>query len=535
MTAGSIFLRPFFDEKLVSISSDIEVHALLASMFAIAASFPPDAQDNPHLHIPCSDIFHDLATRLVSSCLDEYADIAPSLALLQALILCTHNQLARGVRGRAWRSLGTCVRTALEMQLHCLDAQEPLAAQPGQTPSNWQAKEEKRRAWWAIWEMDTFASTIRRLPAAIDWSQNYTWLPVDDASWFSNTYQPSCFLTQEPLQRVPSLLRSGNKASKAWYIVINSLPRIAQSVPYPQQTPSPEWKSIYVQNAALLKQTLDDFSIALPRVLTWTEDKPLTFPPGAPQDISERMRHHDLFATECMKSLSRFVAQHQLFMAVLSQPPSASASSPARTRWDGFAERVEALSPGAWVRYRLGVDSVVRLLRHSDESYVRYVNPFLANTVWFAAAALVTCRLYGPASVCACREADDEAFALLRGSVARFVEYWRMEGVLLSRLDSVEGRLRGLAGSERGECVGGAQHAEGVDGNGDGVAAATEAVHHDAVIGGVGTGHGQNGMDLPFEGNANGNDNGSGLGMNMEWDGFDFLCLDQLIGYGGFA
>jgi hypothetical protein len=70
----------------------------------------------------------------------------------------------------------------------------------------------KRRAFWAIWEMDVFASTIRRTPTAINWQQMKILLPVDNGNWFYGKPTSSCFMETEPNQWWKVLQDSGNQS-----------------------------------------------------------------------------------------------------------------------------------------------------------------------------------------------------------------------------------------------------------------------------------------------------------------------------------
>ena len=79
MTAFSLFNWPQYGSKLQSIRSENERHALLAAMFSLAARFPFIEKENPHVQIPSSRRFYDLASGLIESCLDECADRAPPL------------------------------------------------------------------------------------------------------------------------------------------------------------------------------------------------------------------------------------------------------------------------------------------------------------------------------------------------------------------------------------------------------------------------------------------------------------------------
>jgi hypothetical protein len=81
--------------------------------------------------------------------------------------------------------------------------------------------------------MDVFASVIRRCPTGIDWSQNKTLLPIDDENWFLGKPQQSCFLELGLVDRWKALQASGNQSPKAWFIIVNSFMKEAQTIPSP--------------------------------------------------------------------------------------------------------------------------------------------------------------------------------------------------------------------------------------------------------------------------------------------------------------
>jgi hypothetical protein len=108
------------------------------------------------------DRFRTLSQVYIDQAFRECGDSKPTLVLLQALALSTFQQLIRGARGLAWRSLGTCVRVAYELDLHLVDSDEgdEDINFTGKAGQSWCLDEEKRRIWWAIWEMDTFARYV---------------------------------------------------------------------------------------------------------------------------------------------------------------------------------------------------------------------------------------------------------------------------------------------------------------------------------------------------------------------------------------
>ena len=176
-------------------------------MLAFAAHVDgPDSQV-PH---PGPEHFYHLARKTIIEIMHELGDEPPPLVVLQAYVLSTHYLLTKGVHGRAWRSLGVSVRLAYEMNLHLVDScGSNIESEP---PELWCQKEEARRCWWAVFEMDIFASVVKRVPTAIDWSQIETLLPVEDEYWFRGEPRQSCFLEVNVNDRWKSLEESGNKA-----------------------------------------------------------------------------------------------------------------------------------------------------------------------------------------------------------------------------------------------------------------------------------------------------------------------------------
>ena len=78
------------------------------------------------------------------------------------MVLTTFQQLVKGVRGRAWRSTGTCVRIAYELRLNLIDIGRVDYSRElsPETVAKWYADEERRRVWWAIWEFDVFGKLL---------------------------------------------------------------------------------------------------------------------------------------------------------------------------------------------------------------------------------------------------------------------------------------------------------------------------------------------------------------------------------------
>ncbi|KAH1616187.1 hypothetical protein KXX31_001889 [Aspergillus fumigatus] len=85
---------------------------------------------------------------------------APTLVYLQGLITLAFYLYATEPDSQGWLLIGTCARLAYALELDKLDEDsEAVQAQMG-LPEEWSMQEERRRAWWCIWELDAFAAAI---------------------------------------------------------------------------------------------------------------------------------------------------------------------------------------------------------------------------------------------------------------------------------------------------------------------------------------------------------------------------------------
>lgn len=440
MTSFSLFHRPSFDIKLAKISSQVQLQALVASMFSFSSRFVQRLRPGSS-KIPSSQHFYDLASRLTETAMNECSDEPFPLHLLQALIQITFQQLTEGVRGRAWRSIGTCVRIAYELQLHLVDKVSPNnRIHPNLSPD-----EEKRRAWWVIWEFDVFASTIRRLPTAIDWNENETWLPIDDNIWFANSCVRSCKLDPDPATAWKRLQQSGNTSSKAWFVVINALMRCAHLLSYPQaySAASTAEAGEVPSGLDILANSLYCLTAALPSNLIYKGEF-LRFAPDSLQTDSAKHGIH------IMTQLSRFMINHyQVFDSTSRQLGERSASSSTDS---------SALTPAdqaAWNHYLTAASSIVSLIRNCSPSHIQHANPFLASTIWLAAAAQVVSKSFDDKLVDP-RLADSN-LDVLQMNLSAFVDFWGVSDTLRVKLGTLESKLKAFADGESMERVSNSQ------------------------------------------------------------------------------
>jgi hypothetical protein len=473
MTAINLFREPYFDKKLQSIEPSTVTHALLAAIVAFASRFcsQEDGESDPYTREALAQFghpasyFQNLASQMIDQALQEFDDSVPPLSLLQAAILLAHGQLTQGVRGKAWRSLGTCVRIAYELNLHLVDSGYAIDTDEVDVEL-WCDREEKRRAWWAIWEMDVFASTIRRCPTAIDWSQNETLLPVDDESWFRGKPQASCFLELDLTRRWSVIQRSGNHSAKAWFIVINSLMKDAQCISSPRSIPNLNLRDdrrdasntcrrqkiadAAVEKASekleILSNSVRCFVLALPAALRF-RNQYLGFHARLLGQISARQEHCGLYNIYVMTQLATLmIHQYDVFGGPIRTGLARDCSNP----WLGANPKSHE-SPWrpprgntdrdtmALDQYFEAADNILTIVSRSSDNHTKWINAFLASTIWLAAAVQLVRKEFGPPGTN--RGLVKSKFDVLYITYQKCVSWWDIQTALQQNLESLESQL----------------------------------------------------------------------------------------------
>ncbi|KAE8406399.1 hypothetical protein BDV37DRAFT_280987 [Aspergillus pseudonomiae] len=458
MVAFTLFSPHLLSKKLQSAPAPQTI-ILLAAMFSYSARFRPEYPFNPRersdsreeVTPPTAHEFYLLSKKYIDQ---ELMDLKapPPLLLLQAMVLISFHELIESAEGKGWRSLGPLVRIAYELRLHLLDNN----ADDGSISSNrqlWFVKEERRRVWWAIWELDAFTSTVRRLPAAIDWNQNWTMLPVSDEDWFRGIPRKSCFLIPDPMERVKLLEACGNQSAKAWFIVANSLMRTAHCIsnsqeyfwipaslnpPQPgRRTPPTDVKSAH----GILRNSVYYLSLALPHELRYRGQ--CLFSNVATASKSTKQRDSDIYSIHVMVALTGFMLDHRnMFGSVsgmsepVSSPPQPHRSCTSCKNHDlHMHDRIQTQSLSM-------AEAILSLVRNSAPDHVQHVNPFLASTIWLAAAVFLVYYYLGISKEAPQEKAlVDSNIALLKAVFRQFVEWWDMSDILETKLTELESEL----------------------------------------------------------------------------------------------
>ncbi|KAL2842688.1 hypothetical protein BJY01DRAFT_248953 [Aspergillus pseudoustus] len=405
--------------------------------------------------------FQNLAYTLVQQSLDETISPASKLCLLQAMALIVFNDLLRGVHGRASRLLGSSTQVAYELHLHLVDFQAPGHSQGiGSDLARWVADEERRRCWWALWKMDNFSSMIRRCPTAINANRIETYLPVPDAPWFNYHFQASCMLEVIPQARAKALKSSGNESADAWQIVISSIVRDAQALPKGNMqgvllnvdptNAATKQLCRYFRNSFRKRQTQEDptqvetlidslhtIIEALPVYLRYKGEY-LNFGFDAftaSRESEVRHLHAAKYATHFGLQLAQFMIYHNHAFDEIVSGAIFSGSSPGLE----FRSSGSLQLPRGLGHCLKAADNICTIISQCPTDHIKFVSPYLASTVWLAAALQILRDLLVVVSDCG---KTHSKYALLRGAFDQYSAFWGISPALLKNLDSLDARIR---------------------------------------------------------------------------------------------
>jgi hypothetical protein len=451
MTAFSLFHQPTVRENLLAIRSSIERKALLSSIFSLSARFTklPALGKSAPCDIPSPDTFLDIANDAIDEAVKHYPDEPPTLHLLQAMILTTFHRLIGGVNGRAWRDVGTCVRIAYEMQLHLIDRDPPIGDFDA---LNLVQIEERRRAWWAIWELDVFASTIRRVPTAIDWTNNATCLPIDDQEWFEQGNGKSCRLNPDPEMAWKDLEKSGNQNPKAWLLVMTALMVCAHKGIYSTSYSNKDLGSreylaqVELNNKAsnIFSNTLYCLISALPRSVTYHGEQ-LSFSTSDTSSSVQEDCHK--YSMALIIQLSRYTIYHR---QILSSTWKKLASSSYATADGDNSTRIELslAESAAWNVYLTSTSEIMTLIRSCPPWHISYISPFLVHVIYIAAASQFIAPTANPSRIRIDHRLATPNLDTLYNNIKAYETFWGVSSKPLQKLRKLEQKLPGSKGHE---------------------------------------------------------------------------------------
>jgi hypothetical protein len=212
-------------------SDDIRVE--LFDMSLIKALEPQSQRTNmcyqSRRHYERGKGFARLANKLLEDKISEDRNELPgeisrqSIQMLQAVALLSYAELGAGIGPRAYYLISTCARMSYDFGLHEIDREEyrnSFMATENLINSDWIRKEELRRLWWCIWDLDNFICTSMCRPRMMRTYKCQTKLPASDKNWFDGFKVPSAFLAGD-LQRLTQSLKGSQLSSAMAYRIVS--------------------------------------------------------------------------------------------------------------------------------------------------------------------------------------------------------------------------------------------------------------------------------------------------------------------------
>ncbi|RHZ69813.1 hypothetical protein CDV55_107029 [Aspergillus turcosus] len=237
---------------------NFETALLFNGMFALSARFSDSSDLWAGDPKDRGEIFAKKAKALCNRYLGADCDREPTLRALQGRILLTYYQLTSEPCFQSWLGTGECCRMAYSLYLHQIDRDTTISAEKSGDPvQNWVDQEELRRAWWAIFQLDGFASVIAFRPFNIDQQNMDVLLPVSDDAWFSGRPTASAKLSSKgPSSTWRCLEGCENQDPYAWYLICAYLVRAAFK--------EFEKKEHLTEDLEILQSALQCFALNLP-------------------------------------------------------------------------------------------------------------------------------------------------------------------------------------------------------------------------------------------------------------------------------
>jgi hypothetical protein len=204
----------------------------------------------------------------------------------------------------------------------------------------------------------------------------------------------------------------------------------------------------------IISHTLQCTLLALPDSLKY-HNEPLRFTSVSSDQIpTSFLLHHAKYSIFVMAELTKFmIAHYHTFykdekitrplqsnghvdlVEANREPGTLLMCTTRKPNMDGLMQYVEASN------------NIVMLLNRCSSTHIRYVNPFLATTIWLAATVQLLNKKFGPPG--GSRELAEAKFHALRLTYKQFVRFWNTPAGLLLSLDSLEERFDHLLGAGR--------------------------------------------------------------------------------------
>ncbi|KAL6229106.1 fungal-specific transcription factor domain-containing protein [Aspergillus navahoensis] len=242
----------FPDGQLYPDNVPVKTALVLFSMFALSARF---STHDALCDIPLMERGEIYARSAKKAYEKARTTLEPDLELLHGCILLAFYYYTFGLSSQGWILVGVCVRVAYDLGLSTIDDDEDENKEYDNQALGWEEKESRRRAWWLVWELDTFASVMARKPFAID-RRHRVHLPVSDEDWLSGSRKRSAPLLLQLGKSWQALDGGQNQCERAWYLVANHLFSVVHDRALSREGVTPGDKKLLENDIACLRLSL---------------------------------------------------------------------------------------------------------------------------------------------------------------------------------------------------------------------------------------------------------------------------------------
>ena len=362
----------------------VDEKLLLCCIFILGATAAPSGSSSTYPIIDHVKLLSQFSRQIYA---EARSMETPTLQYLQGCILLAFTLYTSGLSAHGWILVGVCVRLAYELGLSEID--DPNAPVAGS--GDWVELEEMRRAWWLVWELDTFGSCVCRKPFAINRHQFMVKLPISDELWFKEQPCSSSVLLTRPTQSWKSLDNCENQCERAWFLITNHL--MATACDYYTRN-----RGVSVEEKVVLENEINCLRLSLPPNFNIVTGILCSNPTNFAQNNWILGAH--LFLTSATYMATAITIEDQDD----SSPslPGSLITESAKTAWDF---------------------SVSRIISQWTPEYIDTAHPFLACSFMRLAPAKV--HLLGQPNLAS--STDDLTTLVLR----RFAERWPLASLLI--------------------------------------------------------------------------------------------------------
>ena len=159
--------------------------------------------------------------------------------------------------------------------------------------------------------------------------------------------------------------------------------------------------------------------------------------------LSKRLLHSSIYSIHIMIQLTKLmIYKYHIFPNLITHRTASQATNSEKSQ--SFSNHQQPLAEGQVLeQYSEASDAILSVVGKSHEEHYKYVNPFLANTIWLAGVVQLLYRELAPLES-SNKELTNSNYELLSRTYNMFVSYWNMSPTMQKNLEIVESELENL-------------------------------------------------------------------------------------------